>query len=89
MIYSDKYSRFYKGHCENLETRLKEHNQGKTKSIKAYIPFRLVYYEEFTTRQEAIARERYFKSAAGRRFLKKVITVQQGWKKSERRTNEQ
>ena len=39
VIYSDAYNRYYKGHCENLIARLKEHNSGKTKSIKAYIPF--------------------------------------------------
>ena len=66
---------FYKGHCENIEKRLKEHNAGCTVSIKPYIPFELVYYETFDTRDEAIKREKYFKSAAGRRFLKsKMVT---------------
>jgi putative endonuclease len=64
---------FYKGHCENLEKRLAEHNAGLTKSIRAFIPFRIVYYEEFESRQDAIRREKYFKSAAGRRYLKKLI----------------
>ena len=75
VIYSDPHNRFYKGHCESLDMRLKEHNTGKTKSIKAYIPFRLVYFEEFNSRKEAIDREKYFKSAAGRRFLKKKIKL--------------
>ncbi len=44
-----------------------------TASIKTYIPFELVYFEKFETDQEAIAREKYFKSAAGRRFLKKKL----------------
>jgi len=70
VIYSNKFDLYYKGHCSNLENRLKEHNSGKTKSIKAFIPFRIVYYEEFQTREKAIAREKYFKTAAGRRFLK-------------------
>jgi len=73
VIYSFKYKRFYKGHCENLDERLKQHNAGYTKSTKAFIPWRIVYYETFESRAEAIAREKYFKSAAGRRFLKKVI----------------
>ena len=64
---------FYKGHCEDLEIRLNQHNSGMTVSIKPYIPFKIVYFEEFATREEAIKRERYFKSAAGRRFLKKKI----------------
>ena len=75
VIYSDSCKKFYKGHCQDLDKRLKEHNQGKTKSIKAYTPFRFIYVEKFNTREEAILRERYFKSAAGRRFLKKHLII--------------
>ena len=60
----------YKGHCKNLEVRLKQHNSGMTESIRLRIPFGLVYFETFETREEAIVREKYFKSAAGRKFLK-------------------
>ena len=74
VLYSCSHNRYYKGHCQNLEQRLKEHNSGKTFSIKAFIPFKVVYFEEFETREEAIVREKYFKSAAGRRFLKKKIS---------------
>jgi putative endonuclease len=63
----------YKGHCKDLEERLKQHNSGMTKSIRPYIPFELAYYEKFETLQDAIQREKYFKSAAGRRFLKKKL----------------
>ena len=61
---------FYKGHCENPDERLKQHNSGMTDSIRPYIPFKLVYIEEFNTREEAVIREKYFKTSAGRRFLK-------------------
>ncbi len=64
---------YYKGHCENLEIRLKEHNSGKTISLRPYIPVVIEYYEEFSTVEEAVRREKYFKSSAGRRFLKTVI----------------
>ncbi|MFM6925598.1 MAG: GIY-YIG nuclease family protein [Ferruginibacter sp.] len=64
---------YYKGHCENLDERLNQHNSGKTESIRPYIPFILVYTEEFNTRDDAISREKYFKSAAGRRFLKSKL----------------
>ena len=76
VIKSPKSDFLYKGHCKNLEIRLSEHNSGKTKSIKAYLPFILVYHEVFPTREEAIKREKYFKNAAGRRFLAtKIISV--------------
>ena len=64
---------FYKGHCEDLDERLMQHNSGMTQSIRPYMPFIIVYSEEFLTREEAIEREKYFKSAAGRRFLKKKL----------------
>jgi predicted GIY-YIG superfamily endonuclease len=34
---------------------------------------RLVYTEEFATFEEARQREKYFKTAAGRRFLKTTL----------------
>ena len=64
---------YYKGHCENLNERLLQHNSGMTESIRPYIPFALVYVEEFAAREDAIKREKYFKTAAGRRFLKKKL----------------
>ena len=70
VLKSIEHDYYYKGHCENPEERLKEHNSGKTLSIRPFIPFKIIYLESFNTREEAIAREKYFKSAAGRRFLK-------------------
>jgi len=64
---------YYKGHCQDLNNRLLQHNSGMTVSIRPYIPFKIIYSEEFATEHEAIAREKYFKSSAGRRFLRKVI----------------
>jgi len=73
VIKSIEHDFFYKGHCEDLEIRLQQHNAGVTQSIKPYIPFKLVYFESFLTRTEAVEREKYFKSAAGRRYLKSRI----------------
>jgi putative endonuclease len=64
---------FYKGHCEDLCKRLKAHNSGDTKSIKHGIPWEVVYYEEFETREQSILREKYFKSSTGRRYLKNKL----------------
>ncbi len=73
VIKSLNHDFYYKGHCEDLDKRLKQHNSGMTESIRPYIPFSLVYTEEFNTRAEAIFREKYFKSSAGRRFLKNKL----------------
>ena len=63
----------YKGHCNDLGIRIEQRNSGMTKSIRPYLPFELVYFEEFETELESIKRENFFKTAAGRRFLKKKI----------------
>ena len=74
VIKSIDHDYYYKGHCENLEKRLAQHNPGMTESIRPYIPFKLVYFEEFYTRKEAVSREKYFKTSAGRRYLKSKLT---------------
>lgn len=73
LIQSKIVGSFYKGHCEDLQKRLKQHNSGQTQSIKSKIPHALIYSEEFKTRAEAIKREKYFKTAAGHRFLKSKL----------------
>jgi putative endonuclease len=73
VIYSKKFNRFYKGHCQDLNDRIKQHNQGQTRSTRPFIPWELIWHETFNTREEAIKREKYLKTAAGRRFLKKFI----------------
>jgi putative endonuclease len=70
VIKSIRTTFLYKGHCENLQERLKQHNAGQTQSTRPHLPFEIIHFEEFPTRAEAIKREKYFKSAAGRRFLK-------------------
>jgi putative endonuclease len=67
VIQSKKDGSYYKGHCENLDDRIKEHNSGHTRSIKSKIPFKLVYFEKFPLRNEAVKQEKYFKTSAGRR----------------------
>ncbi|KMQ70880.1 GIY-YIG nuclease family protein [Chryseobacterium koreense] len=64
----------YKGQTENLEKRLSEHNAGRNRSTRPFLPWELVYFEKFETREEAVLREKYFKSGSGREFLKKVLS---------------
>lgn len=49
---------YYTGWTNNLEKRLKDHNDGKgAKYTKPRFPVSLVYYEEFQTKEEAMSRE--------------------------------
>ena len=74
VLQNDVTGRLYKGQTQDLEKRLKEHSwsQTKTTSINSKC-WKLIYYETCDSRTAALKREKYFKSAAGRRFLKKEI----------------
>ena len=69
--------KLYKGQTQNLERRLKEHSQSKTKTTSHHAnAWELVYHEIFETRELAVSREKYFKTAAGRRFLHKKFSIE-------------
>ena len=60
----------YIGSTEDLEKRMKEHGFGGVSSTKNKRPVELVYYEACLSKSAAEARERYFKTGYGRKFLK-------------------
>jgi len=70
---------YYTGHSDNLEARLKQHEQG---IITGYTtkrrPVKLVFCSEFYTRDDAFARERQIK---GWSRVKKQALIRQDWVK--------
>jgi putative endonuclease len=70
IIYSESNDSYYIGMTENIESRLAAHNKKEVKSTKSFAPWKLVHREEYLTRLEARIREKYLKSAAGRRWRK-------------------
>jgi len=49
---------YYTGWTNNLDKRMKVHNSGKgSKYTHTRFPVELVYFEEYTTKQEAQSRE--------------------------------
>jgi len=73
VIKSQVDGRLYKGMTKNVKERVLQHNKGKTKTTKAYIPWDLVYFEQYQTIEEARTREKYLKSGVGREFLKSLL----------------
>ena len=73
VLRSEVDGRLYKGLTQNLENRFEEHNKGKMKSTKGFIPWILVCHEKVETRVEARKREKFLKSGIGREFLKKYL----------------
>ena len=70
ILQSLKSKRYYYGSTSDLEKRLKYHNAGKVRSTKAFRPWIIHYYETYSSKSEALKRERYFKSRDGYNWLK-------------------
>jgi putative endonuclease len=64
---------WYVGFTESLERRLLEHNSGKSKFTSGHLPWKLIYSEVIEGREEARKREKYLKSAAGKRYIAKQL----------------
>ena len=63
---------FYIGQTDNLEKRLNEHKNGQgAKWVKNHLPFELIHWEVFKTREEAVKREQDLKTGFGRKWLKR------------------
>lgn len=69
VLKSTTAKKHYIGQTSDLQKRLQEHNSGESKYTSAYIPWELVYSEEYETRSEAMKREKYLKSYPGRKWL--------------------
>jgi putative endonuclease len=72
-IQSEKDGRIYVGFSSDVLKRLAQHNSGKTKYTKEYIPWNLIHQEEVQGRENARKREIFLKSGVGKEFLKMNI----------------
>ncbi len=65
--------RYYIGYCHDLNLRLERHNSGNSRSTKTYIPWEIIYFEEYQTKSEAIKREYALKRTKNKETLEKII----------------
>jgi putative endonuclease len=61
VLQSEKDKSTYIGSTSNLRERLADHNAGQTKSLKSKLPYRLIYFEGYLTKTQAIRREKELK----------------------------
>ena len=61
----------YTGLTDNLEARLKSHNQRNNPHTSKYRPWRIETAIAFCSREKAAAFEKYLKSHSGRAFASK------------------
>ncbi|MEK7120899.1 MAG: GIY-YIG nuclease family protein [Patescibacteria group bacterium] len=67
---SKNFPKTYTGSTIDINRRIVEHNGGKNIFTRRYAPWVVIYKETFDNLSSARKREKYLKSAAGRRFIK-------------------
>lgn len=70
ILYSMKLKQFYKGYSSDLKNRVKQHNHGEVKSTKKGMSWKLVYYEAFLNKTDALREELFLKSGKGKERVK-------------------
>ena len=63
----------YVGMTNDLERRVKQHNNGLNKTTKPYRPFEIILVDEYPSRAEARNREKFLKSGVGKEILKSFL----------------
>lgn len=73
VLQSLKDHEWYIGFTEDIGRRVEEHNSGKNSSTKNRVPFKLIYYEAYLNKSDALGREKFLKSGSGHGFIKKQL----------------
>jgi predicted GIY-YIG superfamily endonuclease len=68
--FPDKY---YSGLTDDLRARLHKHNAGEVPHTAKFRPWNIKTYLAFEDERQAVAFERYLKTASGRAFAKKRL----------------
>lgn len=74
VLESLKDNSWYIGQTSNLENRIKLHNNKHVLATKSKTPYKLIYFEGYLHRSDAMRREKYLKSGAGRIKLKQRLS---------------
>jgi len=73
ILKSKKFKYKYIGSTNNLERRLKEHDQGTCRASSPYRPFELKGYIAVCNKDKAVRLEKYLKSGSGSVFSIKYM----------------
>ncbi len=73
VLLSQKDQKFYIGYTSNLKQRLTNHFHGNSKATAPRRPFNLIFCEYLLSKSDALRREKYLKTTAGKKGLKLII----------------
>lgn len=74
ILYAEKFQKIYIGYTSNIEQRIISHNLLATKGYTVkFRPWNVIHTEEYATKAEAMNREKWLKSGAGRMWIKENV----------------
>ena len=75
VLLSEKDWKLYVWYTKDLKIRFEQHCNWKVESTKNRRPLKLIYYEACLEQQDAIKREKYFKTHYWKMYLKNRLAV--------------
>ncbi|WP_337967576.1 GIY-YIG nuclease family protein [uncultured Flavobacterium sp.] len=73
ILYSNTINKYYVGSCQDIEQRLQDHLNSRSKYTKVAKDWELKYFETFLTRSEACQRELKIKKMKSRKYIENLI----------------
>jgi len=64
---------YYTGLTSDIKSRIQNHNRGDVPHTSKFIPWKIIAYFAFDSRDKAAVFEKYLKSGAGREFAKRFF----------------
>lgn len=70
--------KIYTGFTSNLKQRLQQHLQGHVHTTSRMDKLKLIFYEAFIDKRDAVERENYLKTTQGKRTMKLMLKFGRG-----------
>jgi len=72
IIYSENFDKYYKGFTTNPQKRIAQHNAGESRYTSNFIPWKIVFLQVFSTKREALIREKKIKKYSKDQILQLI-----------------
>ena len=73
IIYSETINKYYVGSCQDVQERLQDHLNSRSKYTKQAKDWELKYFETYSSRSEAYQREMQIKKMKSRKYIESLI----------------
>ncbi len=81
ILYSQHLGKYYIGYTSDLSARLEHHNRGASRYTRKGIPWKIVYFEKYLQKHDAIVRERHIKKKKSRKYIEQLLELDHAYEK--------